>query len=132
MSIIEFFDNMDWKDFLWSSLLFLATFVTGYIIGFLASLLWVIITASIIAGLFLLWSFMYVIVNYKEWKKETEILVELPSFPEKTFCDICGKELEGGERRTDGNFLSIICPSCGAENVLSSEQKIQELSKVEP
>ena len=42
---------------------------------------------------------------------------------------MCSKELEGGERKTDGEFLVIICPHCNAENIVSSESKIQEVEK---
>ncbi|MCG3224071.1 MAG: hypothetical protein H7647_06365, partial [Candidatus Heimdallarchaeota archaeon] len=45
------------------------------------------------------------------------------------YCDICGKELEGGEKKTDGEFLTIICPHCEAENIVSHEEKIQEVEK---
>ena len=130
MSIIRFFDDMELDDFLWICLAFAILFIPGFIIGFvMEDLTWVIIVAAIIAGLFIIWCSLYVYANWHEWRKEKEILVELPSFPTKDFCDICGKELETGERRTDGEFLIIICPHCEAENVVSSEQKIQEVEK---
>ena len=66
MSIIEFFDNMEKKEFLWSSLIFVTTFIIGFVWGFIAPYMWMIIAASVIAGLFLIWSFMYVIINWRE------------------------------------------------------------------
>ncbi len=130
MSIIQFFDDMEKDDFLWLSLAFVVLFVPGFIIGFVMDgLEWVIIVAAIIAGLFVVWCGLYIYANWHEWRKEKEILAELPSFPTQDFCDICGKELEEGERRTDGEFLIIICPHCDAENVISSEQKIQEVEQ---
>lgn len=129
MSIIEFFDNMEMDDFLWMSLAFIILFVAGFVIGFVAEFLWIVILAAIIAGIFVIWSFLYVYANWREWRKEKEILVELPSFPQKDFCDICGKELEGAEKKTDGEFLIYVCPHCDAENIVSSEQKIQEVEK---
>ncbi len=129
MSIVKFFDDMDVKDFLWLSAAFIILFVSGFVIGFVRDFLWMIILAGVIAGFFVIWLLMYTLINWQEWKKETELLVELPSFPEPDFCDMCSKELEGGERRTDGEFLVIICPHCEAENIVSSEAKIQEVEK---
>ena len=129
MSVIKFFDDMEVDNFLWLSAAFVILFASGFVIGFIRDLLWMIILAASIAGLFIIWCSMYIIINWKELKKEKEILVELPSFPEPDFCDMCSKELEGGERRTDGNFLIIICPHCEAENIVSSETKIQEVEK---
>ena len=129
MSIIKFVNDMEIKDFLWLSAAFVILFIAGFIIGFIRDYLWMIILAGVIAGLFVIWSLMYTVINWREWKKETELLVELPSFPEPDFCDMCSKELEGGERRTDGEFLVIICPHCEAENIVSSEAKIQEVEK---
>ncbi len=129
MSVIKFFDDMEVDNFLWLSAAFVILFASGFVIGFIRDYLWMVILAAVVAGLFLIWCSMYVIINRKEWKKEKEILVELPSFPEPDFCDMCSKELEGGERRTDGEFLIIICPHCKAENIVSSEAKIQEVEK---
>ena len=129
MSLIKFFDDIELDNFLWLSAAFVILFVSGFIIGFLRSYLWMIILAAIVAGLFLIFASMYIIINWKELRKEKEILVELPSFPEPDFCDMCSKELEGGERRTDGKFLIIICPHCEAENIVSSESKIQAVEK---
>ena len=131
MSIIRFFDDMELDDFLWICLAFAMLFIPGFIIGFvMEDLTWVIIVAAVIAGIFVIWCSLYVYANWHEWRKEKEILVELPSFPTIDFCDICGKELEEGERKTDGEFLIIICPHCNAENVVSSEQKIQEVEQL--
>lgn len=129
MPIIQFFDNIDKEDFFWGSVAFILIFVSGFVIGFVIDLLWIIIIAAVIAGFFVIWCFLWIFANWHEWRKEKEILVELPSFPEKSFCDICSKELEGGERKTDGEFLIIVCPHCNAENIVSSEQKIQEVEK---
>ena len=129
MSIIKFFDDMEVDNFLWLSAAFVILFVSGFVIGFIREYLWMIILAAAVAGIFVIWCLMYTIINWQEWKKEKEILVELPSFPEPDFCDMCSKELEGGERRTDGEFLMIICPHCEAENIVSSEAKIQEVEK---
>ena len=131
MSIIQFFDDMEVKDFLWLSSAFLILIVAGFVIGFVGEYeyRWMIFVAAAISGLYVVFASMYIIINRKEWKKETELLVELPSFPEPDFCDMCSKELEGGERRTDGEFLVIICPHCNAENIVSSETKIQEVEK---
>jgi len=129
MSIIQYFDDMEVKDFLWLSSAFLILIIAGFIIGFFRDFLWMIIVAAVISGLFIVFTSMYVIINRKEWKKETELIAELPSFPEKDFCDICGKELEGGEKRTHGDVLIIICPHCLGENTVSSETKIQEIEK---
>jgi len=131
MSIIQYFDDMEVKDFLWLSSAFLILVIAGFVIGFLRidDFFWMIILAAVIAGLFVIFASTYTIINWKEWKKETELLVELPSFPEPDFCDMCSKELEGGERRTDGEFLVIICPHCDAENTVSSETKIQEVEE---
>jgi hypothetical protein len=129
MSVIKFFDDMEVDNFLWLSAAFVILFVSGFVIGFIRNYLWMVILAAVVAGLFVIWCSMYTIINWQEWKKEKEILVELPSFPEPDFCDMCSKELEGGERRTDGEFLIIICPHCEAENIVSSEAKIQEVEK---
>jgi len=129
MSVIKFFDDMEVDNFLWLSAAFVILFASGFVIGFIRDYLWMVILAAIVAGLFIIWCSMYVIINWQELKKEKEILVELPSFPEPDFCDMCSKELEGGERRTDGEFLIIICPHCEAENIVSSEAKIQEVEK---
>ena len=129
MSVIKFFDDMEVDNFLWLSAAFVILFASGFVIGFIRGYLWMIILAAVVAGLFLIWCSMYIIINWQELKKEKEILVELPSFPEPDFCDMCSKELEGGERRTDGEFLIIICPHCEAENIVSSEAKIQEVEK---
>ena len=129
MSVLKFFDDMEVNDFLWLSAAFVILFASGFIIGFIRDYLWMIILAAAVAGLFIIWCSMYIIINWQELKKEKEILVELPSFPEPDFCDMCSKELEGGERRTDGEFLIIICPHCEAENIVSSESKIQEIEK---
>ena len=129
MSVIKFFDDMEVDNFLWLSAAFVILFASGFVIGFIRDYLWMIILAAVVAGLFLIWCSMYIIINWQELKKEKEILVELPSFPEPDFCDMCSKELEGGERRTDGEFLIIICPHCEAENIVSSEAKIQEVEK---
>ncbi len=129
MSIIQYFDDMEVKDFLWLSSAFVILFVAGFVIGFIRDFFWMIILSAIIAGIFVIFASMYTLINWKEWKRETELLVELPSFPEPDFCDICSKELEGGERRTDGEFLVIICPHCENENFVSNETKIQEVEK---
>jgi len=129
MSVIKFFDDMEVDNFLWLSAAFVILFASGFVIGFIRDYLWMIILAASVAGLFIIWCSMYIIINWQELKKEKEILVELPSFPEPDFCDMCSKELEGGERRTDGKFLIIICPHCEAENIVSSETKIQEVEK---
>jgi hypothetical protein len=129
MSIIQYFDDMEVKDFLWLSSAFLILIVAGFVIGIIRDFFWMIILAAIISGLFVTFASMYTLINWKEWKKETELLVELPSFPEPDFCDVCSKELEGGERRTDGEILVIICPHCNNENIVSSETKIQEIEK---
>ncbi|MHA1218470.1 MAG: hypothetical protein ACTSSN_13875 [Candidatus Heimdallarchaeaceae archaeon] len=129
MSVKKFFDDMEVDNFLWLSAAFVILFASGFVIGFIRDYLWMVILAAVVAGLFLIWCSMYIIINWQELKKEKEILVELPSFPEPDFCDMCSKELEGGERRTDGEFLIIICPHCEAENIVSSEAKIQEVEK---
>ena len=128
-SIIKFFDDMEVDNFLWLSLAFVILFVPGFIIGFVRDVDWIIIVAAVVAGFFVIWCLMYILVNWQEWRKEKEILADLPSFPEPDFCDMCSKELDGGERKTDGEFLIIICPHCDAQNIVSSETKIQEVEK---
>jgi len=131
MSIIQFFDDMEVKDFLLLSSAFLILIVTGFVVGFVGEpeYRWMIYVAAVISGLFVVFASMYIVINRKEWKKETELIAELPSFPEPDFCDVCSEKLEGGERRTDGEFLVIICPHCNAENIVSSEKKIQAVEK---
>ncbi len=130
MSIIQMLDDLETGNFLWLSLSFALLFVSGFVIGFITVYKWMIPVASVVAGLYVVFATMYSIVNWKEWNKEKEILAELPSFPQKDYCDICGKELEGGEKKTDGEFLAIICPHCEAENIVSHEEKIQEVEKI--
>jgi hypothetical protein len=123
-------DDLETGNFLLLSLSFALLFVSGFVIGFITIYKWMIPVASVVAGLYVVFATMYSIVNWKEWRKEKEILAELPSFPQKDYCDICGKELEGGEKKTDGEFLAIICPHCEAENIVSHEEKIQEVEKI--
>ena len=130
MSIIQMLDDLETGNFLLLSLSFALLFVSGFVIGFITIYKWMIPVASVVAGLYVVFATMYSIVNWKEWRKEKEILAELPSFPQKDYCDICGKELEGGEKKTDGEFLAIICPHCEAENIVSHEEKIQEVEKI--
>ncbi|MBY9001173.1 MAG: hypothetical protein KGD64_09685 [Candidatus Heimdallarchaeota archaeon] len=130
MSIIQMLDDLDIANFLWLSLSFVILIVAGFVIGFLSpGDEWAIIIASIVAGIYVIFAVMYSIVNWKEWRQEKEILAELPSFPQKDYCDICGKELEGGEKKTDGEFLAIICPHCQAENIVSNEEKIKAVEE---
>ncbi len=126
-------DDLETGNFLLLSLSFVILIVSGFVIGFVNGLeeyLWMIILASVVAGFYVVFAIAYSMVNWKEWVKEKEILAELPSFPQKDYCDICGKELEGGEKKTDGEFLAIICPHCEAENIVSHEEKIQEVEKI--
>ena len=130
MSIIQMLDDLETGNFLLLSLSFIILFVSGFVIGFVREIYWMIYLSSVVAGLYVVFAIAYSIVNWKEWRKEKEILAELPSFPQKDYCDICGKELEGGEKKTDGEFLTIICPHCEAENIVSHEEKIQEVEKI--
>ncbi|MHA1201600.1 MAG: hypothetical protein ACTSQ4_03665 [Candidatus Heimdallarchaeaceae archaeon] len=129
MSIIQMLDDLETGNFLLLSLSFLILFVSGFVIGIVRDYPWMIYLASVVAGIYVVFAITYSIVNWKEWRKEKEILAELPSFPQKDYCDICGKELEEGEKKTDGEFLTIICPHCEAENIVSHEEKIQEVEK---
>ncbi len=129
MSIIQMLDDLETGNFLLLSLSFVILFVSGFVIGIVRDYPWMIYLASVVAGIYVVFAIMYSIVNWKEWRKEKEILAELPSFPQKDYCDICGKELEEGEKKTDGEFLTIICPHCEAENIVSHEEKIQEVEK---
>jgi phage FluMu protein Com len=129
MSIIQMLDDLETGNFLLLSLSFVILFVSGFVIGIVRDYPWMIYLASVVAGIYVVFAIMYSIVNWKEWRKEKEILAELPSFPQKDYCDICGKELEEGEKKTDGEFLTIICPHCEAENIVSNEEKIQEVEK---
>lgn len=129
MSIIQMLDDLETGNFLLLSLSFVILFVSGFVIGIVRDYPWMIYLASVVAGIYVVFAITYSIVNWKEWIKEKEILAELPSFPQKDYCDICGKELEGGEKKTDGEFLAIICPHCEAENIVSHEEKIQEVEK---
>ncbi len=122
-------DDLETGNFLLLSLSFVILFVSGFVIGIVRDYPWMIILASVVAGIYVIFAILYSIVNWKEWRKEKEILAELPSFPQKDYCDICGKELEGGEKKTDGEFLAIICPHCEAENIVSHEEKIQKVEK---
>ncbi|MCK5409499.1 MAG: hypothetical protein ACTSUP_07320 [Candidatus Heimdallarchaeaceae archaeon] len=130
MSIIQMLDDLETGNFLLLSLSFVILFVSGFVIGIVRDYPWMIYLASVVAGIYVVFAITYSIVNWKEWIKEKEILAELPSFPQKDYCDICGKELEGGEKKTDGEFLAIICPHCEAENIVSHEEKIQEVEKI--
>lgn len=130
MSIIQMLDDLETGNFLLLSLSFVILFVSGFVIGIVRDYPWMIYLASVVAGIYVVFAITYSIVNWKEWIKEKEILAELPSFPQKDYCDICGKELEGGEKKTDGEFLAIICPHCEAENIVSHEEKIQEIEKI--
>ena len=130
MSIIQMLDDLETGNFLLLSLSFVILFVSGFVIGIVRDYPWMIYLASVVAGIYVVFAITYSIVNWKEWVKEKEILAELPSFPQKDYCDICGKELEGGEKKTDGEFLAIICPHCEAENIVSHEEKIQEVEKI--
>ncbi len=130
MSIIQMLDDLETGNFLLLSLSFVILFVSGFVIGIVRDYPWMIILASVVAGIYVIFAILYSIVNWKEWRKEKEILAELPSFPQKDYCDICGKELEGGEKKTDGEFLAIICPHCEAENIVSHEEKIQKVEKI--
>ncbi len=123
-------DDLETGNFLLLSLSFVILFVSGFVIGIVRDYPWMIILASVVAGIYVIFAILYSIVNWKEWRKEKEILAELPSFPQKDYCDICGKELEGGEKKTDGEFLAIICPHCEAENIVSHEEKIQKVEKI--
>ncbi len=129
MSIIQMLDDLETGNFLLLSLSFVILFVSGFVIGIIRDYPWMIYLASVVAGIYVVFAITYSIVNWKEWRKEKEILAELPSFPQKDYCDICGKELEEGEKKTDGEFLTIICPHCEAENIVSHEEKIQEVEK---
>lgn len=131
MSIIKMLDDLDTENFIWLSASFIILFVAGFVIGFVQSYTWMIIVAGIVAGLYLIFTLMYLIINWQELRQEKEILADLPSFPHKDYCDICGKELEGGEKKTDGQYLAIICPHCDAENIVSNEEKIKEAEVVE-
>ena len=93
-SIIKFFDDMEVDNFLWLSLAFVILFVPGFIIGFVRDVDWIIIVAAVVAGLFVVWCLMYILVNWQVWRKEKEILADLPSFPEPDFCDMCSSFLE--------------------------------------
>jgi len=130
MSIIQMLDDLETGNFLLLSLSFVILFVSGFVIGIVRDYPWMIYLASVVAGIYVVFAITYSIINWKEWIKEKEILAELPSFPQKDYCDICGKELEGGEKKTDGEFLAIICPHCEAENIVSHEEKIQEVEKI--
>lgn len=130
MSIIQMLDDLETSNFLLLSLSFVILFVSGFVIGIVRDYPWMIYLASVVAGIYVVFAVTYSIVNWKEWRQEKEILAELPSFPQKDYCDICGKELEGGEKKTDGEFLAIICPHCDAENIVSHEEKIQEIEKI--
>ena len=129
MSIKQMLDDLETGNFLLLSLSFVILFVSGFVIGFVRDYLWMIYLASVVAGIYFVFAIAYSLVNWKEWRKEKEILAELPSFPQKDYCDICGKELEDGEKKTDGEYLAIICPHCQAENIVSNEEKIKAVEE---
>ncbi|MHA2358277.1 MAG: hypothetical protein ACXABK_05870 [Candidatus Heimdallarchaeaceae archaeon] len=131
MGIIDFFDRIERNDFLWLSAAFIVLFGSGFVIAFVVdpNIIWMIAIAAVIAGIYLIILILYIYANWHEWRTEKEILVELPSFPQVDFCDVCGKEMGEAEKKTDGEFLAIICPHCNAENLVSSEQKIQEVEQ---
>ncbi|MHA1347162.1 MAG: hypothetical protein ACTSVO_06595 [Candidatus Heimdallarchaeaceae archaeon] len=129
MSIKQMLDDLETGNFLLLSLSFVILFASGFVIGFVRDYLWMIYLASVVAGIYFVFAVAYSLVNWKEWRKEKEILAELPSFPQKDYCDICGKELEDGEKKTDGEYLAIICPHCQAENIVSNEEKIKAVEE---
>ncbi len=74
-SIIKFFDDMEVGNFLWLSLAFVILFVPGFVIGFvMPGVEWIIIVAAVVAGLFVIWCVIYILVNWQEWRVEKEIL----------------------------------------------------------
>ena len=66
MSIIKMLDDLETGNFLMISLSFALLFISGFVIGFVRDFLWMIIVASIVAGLYVIFAVAYSIVNWKE------------------------------------------------------------------
>ena len=121
-ALLEFFDNIDRKDYIWVTLSSMLAIITGFIIGFSKHLVWIWGLAIVLLVIFIAFSLLVYYANYRWKKTEVQTLTTAPSFPAQDFCEVCGKPLENGEEKIQNDLLIIVCPYCNAENVVKGEK----------
>jgi len=127
-ALFRYFDKFERTDLLFINFAFLIIIIPGIIFGLLSKISWMLYVALVVLFFFVCWNCLYFYIKFKLNKQEKELLKTIPSFPQLDFCDYCGKSLEDSAPAVIDSNLIIICPHCGKENIVKSEEEIEQIN----
>lgn len=128
-ALFRYFDQLERTDLLFINFAFLIIIIPGLIFGLLSKSSWMLYVALVVLFFFVCWNCLYFYTKFKLNKQEKELLKTIPSFPQLDFCDYCGKSLEDSAPAVIDSNLIIVCPHCGKENIVKSEEEIEQINE---